>query len=275
MRPGIAAIQMCSGKSVSDNLRRANELIAQAANQGAGLVVLPEMFAIFDHNQHTLTQQEPFRDGPIQTAIARMAREHHVWIVAGTIPLCSASPHQYYASCLVFNATGDIVSRYDKIHLFDAHLNDNEDYRESESTLAGHDIVTTDTPWGKLGLAVCYDLRFPELFRHLALQGAELLALPAAFVQTTGLVHWEVLLRARAIENSCYVIAANQVGEHQNGRHSYGHSSIIDPWGTVIAQQPFSEGAIVSQPDRDFLRQTRTHTPFLKHQKIPCGKFSR
>jgi len=194
-----------------------------------------------------------------------------VWLVSGTIPVKSALENKVYAACLVYNEKGERVSRYNKIHLFDVHLEiTSETYHESESIEAGNQVVVVDTPFGKIGIGVCYDLRFPELFRQLVLQGAEIIVLPSAFTAITGKAHWEVLLRARAIENLCYVVASAQGGYHVNGRETHGDSMVVDPWGTIINRLPHGSGFIIADIDVESIHKLRKNFPVLQHRKISC-----
>jgi deaminated glutathione amidase len=264
----ICAIQLNSDDNINDNLKLLNQLLYSAKDQGAELVVLPEMFASMTPKKTLLNLKEEYGQGPIQNELMALAKKYQLWIIGGTIPIAAPASERYHAACLAISPDGNIEACYNKIHLFDIKLNKNEYYNESETTLAGTEVVTIDTPLGKVGLAVCYDLRFPELFRCLMQSGAEIIALPAAFTKTTGQYHWEVLLRARAIENSCYVIAANQVGQHPNGYNSYGHSMIVNPWGEVVASQASGSAAICAQIDADHVRTTRQTTPFTSHRRI-------
>ena len=265
----IATIQMVSGANVSANLYEAAQLIKKAANMGAKLAVLPENFAHMGyHLSDMLDVKEDFGQGQIQDFLAQQAKLHQIWIVGGTIAITSHNPNKVYATCLLFDNTGQCIVRYDKMHLFDVLVGQEEHYQESSTIEAGQNVVIVDTPFGKLGLAVCYDLRFPELFRQMVTQGVELIVLPAAFTATTGKAHWEVLLRARAIENLCYVIAANQGGYHVNKRKTYGNSMIVDPWGTVMTCLP--KGADVAYADIDVHHLAELHQrfPARQHQRI-------
>jgi predicted amidohydrolase len=267
--PKIAAIQMTSVGNVAANLATAKRLLAQAAKAGAGLAVLPEMFPTLSVENGHIDAAETFGDGPIQTFLAEQARLNNLWIVAGTIPIKSKCAGKMHAACLVYNNQGEVVTRYDKIHLFDANLCEGkEQYCESQKTVAGDQPIVFNSPFGKIGLAVCYDLRFPELFRILGEQGAEIFLIPSAFVYTTGLTHWDILCRARAIENLSYVVAANQVGQHPNNRVSYGHSMIVDPWGGIIAEQADGEGIIIAEIDLDYLKQVRKNLRVYQHRKF-------
>ena len=268
----IAAIQMASGTNVSANLIEASKQITSAAQAGAKLIVLPENFAVMvfkDADQIKIAEEDG--TGPIQDYLSEQAKKNNVWLISGTIPIKSALENKVYAACLVYNEKGERVSRYNKIHLFDVHLAiTNETYNESETLEAGNEVVVVDTPFGKIGIAVCYDLRFPELFRQLVLRGAEIIVLPSAFTASTGKAHWEVLLRARAIENLCYLVASAQGGYHVNGRETYGDSMIIDPWGTIMDRLPHGSGYIVADIDINSLHKLRQNFPVLKHRKISC-----
>lgn len=268
----VAAVQMASGPNVSANLHEAGRLIQQAAEAGAKLVVLPENFAIMGLSETDKVEvRERDGKGPIQGFLAEAARRHKVWLVGGTIPLEGPSPNKVFAACLVYNDRGERVARYDKIHLFDVHLVDtDESYNESATIEHGDRVVVLDTPFGRLGLAVCYDLRFPELFRDMLDQGVEIVALPAAFTALTGKAHWESLVRARAIENLVYVVAAAQGGYHLNGRETYGDSMIVDPWGVILNRLHKGAGVITAEIDRDRQRQTRRSFPTIEHRRLTC-----
>lgn len=243
----VSAIQMCSSSHIDDNLAQAERLITQAVDAGAQLVVLPEMFAILGcHMAERVGYQETAGSGKTQDFLSELAASLQVWIVGGTIPLASNTPGKTRAACLVFADNGQPVARYDKIHMFDVRLSDQENYCESTSTEPGDTIALIETPIGKLGIAVCFDIRFPHIFSELSAQGVEVLAVPAAFAVKTGHAHWEVLLRCRALDTLSYVIAAGQSGHHPNGRITYGHSMIVNPWGNIIAEQKESGSGVVS-----------------------------
>ncbi len=273
----IAAIQMASGPHVTANLHEAARLIGEAVAQGAGLCVLPENFALMGmHPQDTLAIGEEPGNGPIQAFLAQQAARHHIWLIGGTLPLRATHPQRVRAACLVFDDQGKQVARYDKMHLFDVDLGEPhgskvESYRESDLFEAGERPVVVHTPYGCVGLAVCYDLRFPELFRCLLDQGAELCVLPSAFTAVTGKAHWETLIRARAIENLCYLIAPNQGGYHVNGRETYGDSLIVDPWGVVLARLPRNAGIIHAELDIERLNSLRRSLPSIHHRRLHCG----
>jgi nitrilase len=265
--PRVAVVQMQSGADVGVNLATAGRLLDAAAAAGAVLAVLPENFAAMTAGGVKRAHAETAGDGPLQTALAVLARRCGVWLVAGTIPL-QAAAGRVRAACLVFDANGVQVARYDKVHLFDVDVPGGETHRESEATERGQDLSVVDTPVGRLGLSVCYDLRFPEQYRALVAQGATLFAVPAAFTATTGAAHWEVLLRARAIEDQCYVLAAAQHGEHPGGRRTHGDSMIVDPWGRVLARQTAGEGVVCADIDPAGLLGLRRSFPVLVHRRL-------
>jgi len=268
----VAAIQMTSAAEVEANLASARALLFEAKDRGATLASLPENFAIMGRKEtDKLAVAETEGHGPIQDFLSSTARETGMWIVAGTIPLrMQGEPNRVAAACLVFDAQGNRMGRYDKIHLFDVDLPDrNERYRESASIAPGGSPAVIDTPVGKMGLAVCYDVRFPELFRLMQMQGAEILSVPAAFTAPTGKAHWEVLMRARAIENLCYVIAPAQAGVHANGRETWGDSMIVDPWGVVLDRvTQAGSGVAVAEIDRTLQQEVRTRFPALTHRRL-------
>lgn len=266
----VACIQMTSTADVTENLSEAKNLIQRASEEGAKLVVLPENFAIMGVDpKDKVKYKEEFGHGPIQDFLKNEAVHYGIWIVGGTIPLASpVNQDKVYASCLVYDNQGQCAGRYDKIHLFDVKIRAAEEsHNESNTILPGKDVVVIDTPFGKLGLAVCYDLRFPELFRLMQTMGAEIIALPAAFTQVTGMAHWDILIRARAIENQIYMVAAAQTGEHANHRKTYGHSMIVNPWGEVKASLPVAVGTLAADIDLAFLHQLRGDFPVLQHRK--------
>ncbi len=268
----VAAVQMASGPNVNANLIEAGRLIDDAMSKGAELVVLPENFAFLGHAEtDILAIAETDGEGPIQDFLSKQAKSHSLWIVGGTIPMKASDEQHVRSACLVFNADGKRVARYDKIHLFDVHIDaSNESYNESETTEAGDEVVVIDTPFGKMGIAICYDLRFPELFRHMLDAGMELIVMPSAFTAITGKAHWEVLTRARAIENLCYVIAADQGGFHVSGRETHGDSMIVDPWGHVLNRIQNGSGAIVAELDNEQVNKIRKNFPVTEHRRMPC-----
>ncbi len=265
----VAAVQMVSGMEVKPNLHTAELLLAQAAHAGAQLVVLPENFACMGRQDAAqLPISETPGQGIIQDFLAQQAAKHQLWLVGGTLPLRTQTPDTVRSACLVFNAQGQQVARYDKIHLFDVQVAAGEAYRESNIFAAGNQPVVLDTPWGKLGLAICYDVRFPELFRHLMQQGMDFFALPAAFTAVTGAAHWELLLRTRAVENLSFCIAANQGGIHANGRNTYGDSLICDAWGQVLQRLPQGSGLVCADLDFVQQRELRERFPCLQHTRL-------
>ena len=269
----VAAIQMASGPNVNANLLEAARLIKKAVEAGAKLVVLPENFAIMGMNEADKVDiREEDGKGPIQEFLAEQAARHGIWLVGGTIPLAASDANHVYAACLLFDDKGKRIARYDKIHLFDVQITESDErYNESATIEPGNDIVVVDTPFGKLGLAVCYDLRFPGLFRRMIDEGVEIFAMPSAFTAITGRAHWDVLVRARAIENTCFMIASAQGGYHANGRETYGHSMIVDPWGLVLDNLSRGSGFVVADIDLGRLRDLRRTFPVLEHRKIACS----
>lgn len=244
--------------------------MAQSVKQGAKLVVLPESFAFMGASMQEQHQHgERYGKGLIQAALEGIAKDFSVWLVAGTIPLLTEQENKLAAACLVYDHRGDVVARYDKIHLFDADLpNSTESYSESVVFTPGRDIVVVDSPVGKLGVSVCYDMRFPELFRQQIEQGMQVLVCPAAFTQKTGAAHWHALLRARAIENLCYVAAAAQTGTHASGRETYGHSLIYDAWGELLSEHAAGSGVIVENIDLAQQQRLRMQFPALSHRRL-------
>jgi nitrilase len=271
----VAAIQMASGPNVKANLAEAEKLIKIAVQQQAELVVLPENFAIMGTSETDKVKiAETFGSGLLQDYLRDQAINNNIWLVGGTIPILSKESGKVFAACLLYNPQGEVVARYDKIHLFDVTIEaTNESYTESETITPGDRIVVVDTPFGRLGLAVCYDLRFPELFRAMVEQNMEICALPSAFTSLTGKVHWESLLRARSIENLSFIIAADQGGYHVGGRETHGDSMIVDPWGLVLNRLPHGTGVVVANIDIEKLEHTRKMFPALKHKRFSC-KFS-
>lgn len=270
-----AVLQMCSSEDVTENLAQAAILIEQAAKQGAKLAVLPEMFAIMGRSsQDKVLLQEIAGQGKIQDFLAEQAKKHQIWLVGGTIPLTTDEATKVRAACCVYNEHGILAARYDKIHLFDVELSAKEKYNESDTTQAGNEVVVIDTPVGRLGLAVCYDLRFPELFRLMFEKGAEIIAIPAAFTVPTGEAHWELLARSRAVENFCYILGACQGGVHSNGRKTYGHSLIVNPWGVAQIKQDQEPGVLTGEIDLKFLEEKRRAIPIAEHQKYRYKKWS-
>jgi deaminated glutathione amidase len=299
----LAAVQMASGPNVDANLLEAERLIRDAAAGGAGLVVLPENFAFMGKRiQDVIPLAEADGEGRIQAFLARVAAKYGVWLVGGTLPLAvrdgghagdsrdgggraasgtaaegagaapgavARTPDRVRAACLVYDERGGRVARYDKIHLFDVSVpGADERYEESAAIEPGDATRVIDSPFGRLGIAVCYDLRFPEQFRLMLDDGMELVAIPSAFTAITGKAHWETLVRARAIENLAYVVAAAQGGYHINGRETHGHSMIVDPWGTILAEVPRGTGVICGRMDADYLQSVRRNFPVIAHRRL-------
>lgn len=262
----VAALQMASGPNVEGNLSEARRLIENAVAQGARLVVLPEFFSIMGMKEEDMVAvREQAGAGIMQTFLAEMARKHRIWVVGGSIPLVASAPSKVRNTCLVFDDHGEQVARYDKIHLFNLDLG-NEHYHEGNTIEAGNQVVVVDSPFGRIGLAICYDLRFPELFR--AMKKVDIVVLPSAFTATTGKMHWETLVRARAIENLTYVIAAAQGGYHVNGRETHGHSMIVDPWGRILDELPRGSGVVLAEINPSYQASLRASLPALTHRTL-------
>lgn len=262
----IAALQFISTPVPEENFAIARRLVAQAAQQHAELVLLPEYWPVMgmqDTDKVAFAEQPD--QGPIQQCMASLARDYGIWLIGGTLPLASPEEGKVLNTVLIYGPNGERVSRYDKIHLFGFKKGE-ESYDESRTIVPGAAVGTVDTPFGKIGVSVCYDLRFPELYR--AMGECNLIVVPAAFTYTTGKAHWEVLLRARAIENQCYVLAAAQGGKHVNGRRTWGHSMLIDPWGEIKAVLPEGEGIIVGEIDQGLIASVRENLPALKHRRL-------
>jgi deaminated glutathione amidase len=262
----VAGIQMASSPNVSSNLVEAERLIGLAATEGAKIVVLPEYFCIMGTKEtDKVAVREKSGDGPIQGFLSKMAKLHKIWLVGGSVPLSSNYPNKVRNSCLVYNDKGEQVARYDKIHLFGLDLG-TEHYHEENTIESGDKVVVVDTPYGKIGLSICYDLRFPELYR--AMGEVDMIVIPAAFTETTGKAHWETLVRARAIENLCYVIASAQGGYHLSGRETHGNSMIVDPWGVILDRLPRGSGIVIASINTHYQQSLRNSLPALKHKTI-------
>lgn len=266
----VAAIQMNSSHVVADNLAMAGELLREAQEQGAQIACLPENFSFLGlKDADKLHVAEADGAGVVQQFLSDTARKLKMWILGGTVVMRTENPRRAANASLLIDARGERVARYDKIHLFDVTIpGRNEQYRESSHVLPGRELVVADTPVGKLGLSVCYDMRFPELYRELVLQGAEWLAMPAAFTVPTGRAHWETLLRARAIENLCYVVAPAQAGLHTNGRETYGDSLIVDYWGQVLSRLARGTGVITAEIDLAAQAESRARFPALDNRRL-------
>lgn len=276
----VAAVQMVSTANLDENLQSAARLIAEASAAGASLVLLPEVFAVLEGGPMRQFGEKEGA-GPIQEFLSGQARKHELILVGGTIPLITRpgrapSAPDYFVddervrpASLVYDASGAQIARYDKIHLFDVVVADKQaSYSESRSYEAGNEIVSVDTAMGRLGLSVCYDMRFPELYRELFSRQVDMVTVPAAFTRVTGEAHWETLLRARAIENQCYVIAAGQGGKHNEKRETWGHSMIIDPWGTVLDEIDQGDGFAIAEIDLEFVDSVRKRMPISQQRKL-------
>lgn len=266
----VAAIQMNSSADLQSNLQLAGRLLAQAAGDGVQLAVLPENFALMPRESRDKSAHaEQAGEGPIQEFLAEVSAQLGMWIVAGSIPLVSPAEQRVYGACPVYDSQGGQQACYRKIHLFDVKLPDGEEaYQESWSMYPGDALVCTDTPAGRLGLTICYDVRFPEMFRRLIDDGATLFTVPAAFTKTTGTAHWHALLRARAIENLAYVIAPGQYGVHADNRETFGHSLIVDPWGKVLAEQPSGDAVVAADIDPQLPNKLRGEFPALANRRF-------
>lgn len=285
----IAAVQMVSTGDVTQNLCVAEKLIASAVEQGAELVLLPENFAVFDAKKMRTWAETESEEQVFTSFMSRMAKKYQAWLVGGTVPLLpdvlpdvlskmlpndEKTAQKVLTTTLVYDDRGELQGRYDKIHLFDVQVRDRQGrYCESDYIEAGEEAVVLDSPFGKLGLSICYDLRFPELYANLVAQGAEILLVPAAFTWETGRAHWETLLRARAIESQCYVVGANQGGEHSPNRRTWGHSVIVDPWGQALGTLEEGASVLVREIDMQYLRQLREDMPIQQHKRFSVGGF--
>ncbi|MCU7835926.1 MAG: carbon-nitrogen hydrolase family protein [gamma proteobacterium symbiont of Taylorina sp.] len=283
----VAAIQMASGPNIQGNLNEAKRLISDAVEQGAELVVLPENFSHMGMlESDILTITEDFigignlcseenssqTNCQVQAFLSSLAKEKGIWIIGGTIPLKSADSDKVLSACLLFNDQGKVVERYNKIHLFDVDLGEKcGTYNESTYTQAGDRVVVVETPFGKLGMAICYDLRFPEIFRDMANQNVDIICIVSSFTATTGKAHWEILNRARAIENLSFVISSAQGGYHVNGRETFGDSMIVGPWGRIIDRLARGSGFAIAQIETSKLQTTRKKFPVLDHIRLPCS----
>ncbi|MGT2472265.1 carbon-nitrogen hydrolase family protein [Paraburkholderia terrae] len=262
----VAALQMVSTPDRDRNLADADHLIAQAAADGAQLVLLPEYFCFMGYKDtDKLTVREPYGDGPIQRFLADAARRHKVWVIGGTLPLTAPEETRVLNTTLVFDPQGNEAARYDKIHLFNFEKGE-ESFDEARTIRPGDTVRTFDAPFGRVGLSVCYDLRFPELYRRMG--DCALIVVPSAFTYTTGRAHWETLLRARAVENQCYVLAAAQGGKHENGRRTWGHTMLIDPWGEIIDVRDEGAGVVAGNIERSRIDEVRQSLPAWRHRVL-------
>ena len=266
-----AIIQMVSTPRVEDNLRIAGDLIRDSAGEGAEFILLPENFPLIsDDETDKLKIAEPYKKGPIQDFLSEQAKSHGIWLMGGTIPLQSDEVSRVFNSCLCYDPQGGVVARYDKIHLFDVSIEDkeNESYIESGTIMPGSEMVVAQTDFARIGMSVCYDLRFPELYRHLLENKIDLITVPSAFTYSTGKRHWEILLKARAVENLCYVMASNQGGQNTDKRRTWGHSMIISPWGDILASVASGPGFAVADLDFNYQEKLRKSFPALQHKKL-------
>lgn len=262
----VAAIQMASGPHVASNLNEAERLIQIAAKAGAKLVVLPEYFAIMGLSDiDKVNVREKEGTGPIQSFLSKIAKKHKIWLIGGSIPLESHYLNKVFNSCLVYDDQGKQIARYDKIHLFGLDLG-TEHYHEESTIVNGDRVQVVNTPFGKIGLSICYDLRFPELYR--AMGNVDIIVVPSAFTETTGKAHWETLIRARAIENLCYVIAPAQGGYHLSGRETHGNSMIVDPWGVILDRLPRGSGVVMANINPHYQQSLRKSLPALSHRTL-------
>jgi len=264
----VAAIQMASGPNVPANLAEAERLIELAVDGGARLIVLPEFFCIMAmKDTYVVKAREAEGHGPIQTFLSRMAKKHKIWLIGGSVPLEASVANKVRNSCLVYDERGKLVARYDKIHLFGLDLG-NERYQEARLIEPGDKVVIINSPFGRIGLSICYDLRFPELYR--AMPDVDIIVVPSAFTATTGRAHFETLIRARAIENLAYVIAPAQGGYHLSGRETHGDSMIVDPWGVVLDRLPRGSGVVIANINPAYQASLRKSLPALQHRFIQC-----
>lgn len=262
----VAAVQMVSTPDVTHNIATAQRLIEEAVQRGAQLVLLPEYWPIMGMQEtDKIGRAEQLDTGPIQTFMSESARKHKIWLIGGTLPMVAPEANKVLNTVMVYDPDGKRVVHYDKIHLF-SFVKGAEAYDEARTIMHGDAVKTFNAPFGKVGLSVCYDLRFPELYR--AMGECALIVVPAAFTYTTGKAHWEILLKARAIENQCYVLASAQGGTHQNGRRTWGHSMLIDPWGEIKAVLAEGEGIVIGDIDPHHLKQVRENLPALQHRKL-------
>ncbi|WP_345812926.1 carbon-nitrogen hydrolase family protein [Paraburkholderia sp. PREW-6R] len=262
----VAALQMVSTPDRDRNLAEAERLIAEAAAGGAQLVLLPEYFCFMGFKDtDKLTVREPYQDGPIQRFLADTARRHKLWVIGGTLPITAPEASRVLNTTLVFDPQGNEAARYDKIHLFSFEKGE-ESFDEARTIRPGDEVRTFEAPFGRVGLSVCYDLRFPELYRRMG--DCALIVVPSAFTYTTGRAHWDMLLRARAVENQCYVLAAAQGGKHENGRRTWGHSMLIDPWGEVVAVRDEGAGVVAGTIERARIDEVRQSLPAWRHRVL-------
>lgn len=265
--PRVAAIQMSSGPDVDRNLGQARELLDEALRSDPNVVAFPENMLLFSDRAGDYAKHAQTPRGNLVKVLQEWSAEHDIWLLAGSLPF-KASAGKIHNTSVLFSPEGDLYARYDKIHLFDVDVPGDRSYRESDDVVAGKKAVATATPWGKLGLSICYDLRFPELYRQLSAKGAHTLFVPAAFTAVTGKAHWDALTRARAIENQCYLVAPGQTGNPFPGRECHGHTRIVDPWGRIIAERPAGIGVVTADLDYGALFEVRAKLPALTHRVL-------
>jgi predicted amidohydrolase len=265
----IAAVQITTGPDVEKNLLLAEQEIKKAAQQGANIIALPEVFACYDSQKYlALGQQEISELGNLRSRMSSWAKTNNVYLIGGTIPVLDPEANKVYPRCYFYNDQGEELGYYDKIHLFDVDIDDAQGrYRESDMFLSGDDIKVFPTPYGNVGLTICYDLRFPYVFDRLRKAGADIIAVVAAFTETTGRAHWQPLLQARAIEQQCYVLASNQWGQHDDKRRTFGHSMVISPWGEILDELPSGEGIAIANMEPTEVERIRREMPIANHQR--------
>ena len=265
----LAAVQITTGPDVEKNLAAVERQIIEAAQQGANIIALPEVFACYDSQKYlALGKQERTVLGRLRSRMSAWAKTNKVYLIGGTIPVLDPKSSKIYPRCYFYNDQGEELGYYDKIHLFDVDINDAQGrYRESDMFLSGDEIKVFPTPYGNVGLTICYDLRFPYVFDRLRKAGADIISVVAAFTQTTGEAHWQPLLQARAIEQQCYVLASNQWGQHDDKRHTFGHSMVISPWGEILAQLPIGEGVACAAIELSEVERIRREMPIANHQR--------
>jgi predicted amidohydrolase len=265
----LAAVQITTGSDVEKNLLLAEQEIKKAAQQGANIIALPEVFACYDSQKYlALGQQEISGQGNLRSRMSNWAKTNNVYLIGGTIPVLDPQTSKVYPRCYFYNDQGEELGYYDKIHLFDVDIDDAQGrYRESDMFLSGDDIKVFPTPYGNVGLTICYDLRFPYVFDRLRKAGADIISVVAAFTETTGRAHWQPLLQARAIEQQCYVLASNQWGQHDDKRRTFGHSMVISPWGEILDQLPAGEGIAIADIEPAEVERIRREMPIANHQR--------
>lgn len=270
MATKIAAVQITTGPDVEKNLQAVERQLILAASQGAKIIALPEVFACYDSQQYlALGQQEMHALGHLRSRMSAWARENKVYLIGGTIPVLEPKLNKVYPRCYFYNDQGEEQGYYDKIHLFDVDIDDAQgSYRESDMFLSGDEIKVFSTPYGNVGLTICYDLRFPYVFDRLRKAGADIISVVAAFTETTGKAHWQPLLQARAIEQQCYILASNQWGQHDNKRRTFGHSMVLSPWGKILDQLPTGEGFSCAEIELDEVQRIRREMPIANHQRM-------